>query len=190
MSTEEITALLQRWREGETGAEDRLVPLVYPALRAIAQRRLNGQSNVTLGATELAHEAYLDLIGQRDVQFHNRAHFLAIAGHVIRRVLIDHLRERNALKRGGDMIRVTMAAVEDVADERMEQGLELLRMDALLQRLERIDARAAHIVELRFFGGLLVEEVAQVMSCSEATVKRGWSFARAWLKAQIEQSDA
>lgn len=190
MSDGEVTALLKRWREGEAGAEERLVPLVYPALRAIAQRRLCSQGDVTLGATELAHEAYIDLIGQRDTHFQNRAHFLAIASHVIRRVLIDHLRERGALKRGGGLVRVTLAAAEDVADDRLQHGLELLRIHTLLERLERIDARAARIVELRFFGGLLVEEAALVVGCSEATVKRSWNFARAWLKTHLEQAGA
>jgi RNA polymerase sigma factor (TIGR02999 family) len=185
MTSGEITRLLRAWREGDRSAETPLIEQVYPVLREIAQRRLRGGGSLTLSATELAHEAYFRLVDQRDSEFQNRAHFFAIAAHVIRRLVVDLIRERMALKRGGDVFHVTLEAVSDVAGD-FHDGLVVLDVDQLLQRLERIDARAARITELRFFAGLSVEEVAEAEGLSPATVKRSWQFARAWLRDQLE----
>lgn len=181
----DLSDLLRRWREGDTKAHGALVSELYPALRALARQRLAGQRAITLSATDLAHEAYFGLLGNKSSDYRDRAHFLAVAAHAIRNLLIDHLRERGALKRGGDMVRVTLQAAEDVTDEKASHALDVLRLDELLHELERIDARAASIVELRFFGGLSIEEAAEVLGCSPMTIKRGWQFARAWLQDRL-----
>jgi RNA polymerase sigma factor (TIGR02999 family) len=182
---DDITQLLDRWRGGEPGAESALIERVYPVLRALAQQRLSRGGNITLAATELAHEAYLKLSDQRDDGFRNRGHFFAIAAHVIRRLVVDHLRDRGALKRGGNALRVTLDAANDIAAPTGD-GIDALDFDRLLTRLERIDARAAKLVELRFFAGLSIEEAATVTGISQATTKRSWQFARAWLRDQID----
>lgn len=183
----DITRLLQSWRHGETGAEERLIARVYPELRAIAQRRLAPSGALTLSATELAHEAYFRLIEQRDGTFQNRAHFFAIAAHVIRRLVVDLVRERLALKRGGDVVHVTLEAASATPGEADSDAVSVLDLDRLLTQLERIDARAARVTELRFFGGLSVEDVAEAEKLSPATIKRAWQFARAWLMTQLGQ---
>lgn len=180
---QDITQLLSGWRSGDPGAEARLIEQAYPVLRRLAQKRLSGSEAVTLAATELANEAYFKLVEQRDSSFQNRAHFYAIAAHVIRRLLIDHLRERMALKRGGDAMRVTLQSHEDAVS--VGDSVDALDLDRLLQRLERINARAGKLVELRYFGGLTIEETAQALGVSVPTAKRDWQFARAWLHEQL-----
>lgn len=183
----EITRLLQDWRGGDRRAEAQLLDCIYPALRRLARQRLARSGQVTLRATELANDAYFELARQREVPFQNRAHFYAIAAHAIRRLLVDHLRERSALKRGGDLLRVTLQA----GDEPVAPAADLadaLDLDRLLERLERINARAARGVELRYFGGLTLEETAQAIGVSLPTAKRDWQFARAWLHDQLSVS--
>lgn len=184
--SDEITSLLQRWRSGDAAAEASLIDRVYPTLREIARQRLRPSGAITLSATELAHEAYLRLIGQRDIPFQNRSHFFAIAAHVMRRLVVDVIREREALKRGGGIAHVTLENVAAELGSTANAGPSVLDLDRLLMRLERIDARAARVTELRFFAGLSVEDVAQAEGLSTATVKRSWSFARAWLKDQLD----
>ncbi|MEH6415959.1 ECF-type sigma factor [Pseudomonas sp. CGJS7] len=180
----DITQLLQSWRNGDPDAEPQLLEQIYPVLRRLAQQRLNRGGQLTLVATELANEAYFKLVEQRSSSFENRSHFYAIAAHVIRRLLVDHLRERSALKRGGDVLRVTMQAGHDVAATAPDLA-DALDLDRLLQRLERIHARAAKGVELRYFGGLTIEETAETIGVSLPTAKRDWQFARAWLHEQL-----
>lgn len=180
----DITQLLHSWRTGDAGAETRLLEQIYPVLRRLAQQRLTRSGQLTLVATELANDAYFKLVEQREAPFQNRVHFFAIAAHVIRRLLVDHLRERSALKRGGDVVRVTLQAGQDVASITPDLG-DALDLDNLLQRLERINTRAAKGVELRFFGGLTIEETAEALDISLPTAKRDWQFARAWLHGQL-----
>lgn len=186
-SGDDITVLLERWRRGDSGAEAALIERVYPVLRALSQQRLSRGGPITLVATELAHEAYLKLKDQRGDEFQNRGHFFAIAAHVIRRLIVDHQRERGAQKRGGDAVIVTLESAVDVAAPE-HAGIDALDFDRMLTRLERIDARAAKLVELRFFAGLSIEEAAEVSGISPATTKRSWQFARAWLRDQIDHA--
>ncbi|QQQ01318.1 ECF-type sigma factor [Lysobacter enzymogenes] len=180
----DITHLLQDWREGDRQAEAQLLERIYPVLRRLARQRLARSGQVTLRATELANDAYFELARQREVAFQNRAHFYAIAAHAIRRLLVDHLRERSALKRGGDLLRVTLQAGEELVAPAADL-VDALDLDRLLERLQRINARAARGVELRYFGGLTIEETAQTIGVSLPTAKRDWQFARAWLHDQL-----
>jgi RNA polymerase sigma factor (TIGR02999 family) len=183
-----VTALLSDVAAGRRGALDRLLPLVYDELRALAARALNRERpGHTLQATALAHEAYLRLVDQRETSWQNRAHFLAIASQAIRRILIDHARGRGRDKRGGRLEHVTL----DVASAGVEApSIDFLALDEALDRLSALDARQARIVELRFFGGLSVEETAAVLAISPATVAREWAHAKAWLHALLAPGDA
>lgn len=177
----EVTRLLQRWSDGEEEAFDRLLGLVYEDLRAIAHRRLEGErSGHTLQTTALVHEAYLRLVDAGDVDWSNRAHFFAIASKVVRRVLVEYARRRNAEKRGGGATRVQVTP--GVAGEDLrEQTLEVLALDDALSDLARRDPRLERVVEHRFFGGLSVAETAEVLEVSERTVERDWRRARTYL---------
>ena len=156
---------------------------VYPVLRRIAARRLGGGS-VTLSPTELANEAYLELREQRDATFANRNHFFAIAAHVIRRLVVDHLRERNAQKRGGGVVHVTLEAHSDLPAE-SNDGVDALAIDRLLENLERVDRRAAQLVELRYFAGLTIEEPSELTGVAPVTVRREERRARTWLHSAM-----
>ena len=182
--TDDITEWLQRWRAADPGAEAELMARVYPVLRQIAGARLARNPGMTLSPTELANEAYLELRKQRDARFENRAHFYAIAAHVIRRVVVDHFRERHAQKRGGDVVHVTLEAQHDLPAQEANR-VDALVIDGLLVALERIDQRAARVVELRYFGGLTIEEASDALGMSLATLKRDWQFARAWLHERL-----
>jgi RNA polymerase sigma factor (TIGR02999 family) len=181
--TDNITHLLKRWSDGDQRALDKLTPLVYDELRHQAARYLRRERpGHSLQATALINEAFLRLIDAKDVQWQNRAHFFAIAANLMRRVLVDHARKREAEKRGGSMLRLTLdeslawAAAPDI---------DLLAIDEALDRLEAIDPQQARVVELRFFSGLTVEETATALGISPKTVKRDWSVARAWLRREI-----
>ena len=181
--TRNITHLLKEWGEGDQQALDELTPLVYEELRQQAARYLRKERpNHSLQATALINEAFLRLIDVKDVQWQNRAHFFAIAANLMRRVLVDHARRRDAEKRGGSQVCLTL-------DERLawanEPDVDLLAIDEALDRLALIDEQQARIVELRFFSGLTVEETATALGVSPKTVKRDWSVARAWLKREI-----
>ena len=180
----QVTALLQQWSRGDRDALEKLTPLVYEELRGIAAGYMRDERpGHTLQATALVHEAYVRLIGQRRVSWQNRAHFLGVAAQLMRRILIDHARRRQAAKRGvGGALRLTAGV--DVAGA-PEQDFDLLAIDGALSRLEQLDAAQARIVELRFFGGLTVEETAEVAGVSTATVKREWRTARAWLRHEV-----
>jgi RNA polymerase sigma factor (TIGR02999 family) len=183
----EVTALLQDWSGGDRQALERLMPLVYGELRRLAGSYLRSERpDHTLQPTALVHEAYLRLIDQRNVAWKNRAHFFGIAAQMMRRILVDHARRRQASKRDPERLRVTSgAAGESVAKD----APDLLALDSALHALERLDARQARIVELRFFAGLTVEETAEVANVSTATVKREWRTARAWLRREIESPE-
>jgi RNA polymerase sigma factor (TIGR02999 family) len=178
-SGEDVTTLLNRWGCGDRDALDELVPVVYNELRNLAPSHLRREPvNGTLQPTSLVHEVYLHLLGQRRVQFNNRAHFFGAAAQIIRRILVDRARERQAAKRGGGAERVDL---EDALAVGVPQNVNLIELDRALTNLEDFDAQKARVVELRYFAGLSIPETAEVLSLSPTTIKREWSIARAWL---------
>jgi len=182
MTSVAITQLLQDWQAGDRGALDRLLPLVYDELHLIASRRLAGERpGGTLQTTALVNEAYIKLIDQRRVDWRNRAQFFAIAAQLMRRILIDDVRRRRADKRGGDVVTSDVAEVALAAPEPSIDHVDLLELDRVLQELEQLDPDQARIVELRFFGGMSVEETAAAVGASVSTVKREWAIAKGWL---------
>jgi len=182
----DTTQLLLGARGGDRAAFDRLFAHVYGELRDIAHRRLVGfRLGETLGTTALVHEAYLRLVDQRRVEWRNRAQFFGVAAEVMRRILVDHARARHAAKRGGDAKRVTLGDA-DAADESSGRGLDILALHDALERLAALDPQQSRVVELRYFGGLNIEETAEAMGISPATVKREWAVARGWLRRELE----
>jgi len=182
-SATQVTELLHRWSSGDAAARESLVPLVYDELRRLARYYLASQrSDHTLQSTAIVHEAYLRLAGRDDVHWQNRSHFFAVAAQLMRRILVDHARKRNAAKRGGPNLTLL---VEEVADPSSKQEMDLVALDDALKALATLDERQSRIVELRFFGGLSIEDTARVLEVSPATVKREWSTARAWLYEDI-----
>jgi RNA polymerase sigma factor (TIGR02999 family) len=178
-----ITHILKEWNAGDAQALDRLTPLVYEELRRQATRYVRQERpGHTLQATALIHEAYLRLVDAKDVNWQSRAHFFAIAANLMRRILVDHARRRDAEKRGGSAIRLTL---DDAVAAAGENEVDLLAIDEALDRLAAIDTQQARVVELRFFSGLSVEETAAALGVSPKTVKRDWSVARAWLRREI-----
>ena len=190
-----ITEVLAELRRAVPGAMDRLVPLVYGDLARIARRQLALEaSGHTLSTTEVVHEAYLRLVDQTRVQWADRAHFFAVAAHVMRRVLVDHARRRRAARRGGQYRRsVSLETLESVdggslaADQRADM---LVAMDEALERLAALDPRQARVVECRYFGGLTEEETAEALGVTARTVARDWVKARGWLYQELRDDDA
>ncbi len=185
-STQEITRLLLDWGSGNKAALDELMPLVYEELRRLAKYYMRGQQpGHTLQTTALVNEAYLKLIDSSQVNWQNRAHFFAISAQLMRRILVDFARARNSLKRGGEQIQITL-------DERLETPFEretdLVALDEALEKLAKLNLRQSQIVELRYFGGLSEEEIAESLKISVRTVRRDWSVARAWLFRELSQS--
>ncbi len=180
----EVTQLLQQWQGGDEEAMDRLMPLVYNELRQLAHRHLQRErADHTLRTTALVHEAYLNMVGQDQMPWQNRAHFFAIASRVMRRVLIWYARRRNAAKRGGGRPNLALDDVVVLSDERID---ELVALDQALSRLEKMDERLCRVVECRYFGGLSVKEAAEVLGVSPATIKRDWKTAKAWLRLELQ----
>jgi RNA polymerase sigma-70 factor, ECF subfamily len=178
-SSQPVTALLERWSNGDNSARDALIPLVYDELRRIARRCLSGQSsNHTLQPTALVHEAYLRLAKRDSLGWQNRAHFFAMAAQMMRQILVDHARKHAAAKRGANPVTVV---IDDAAAISKAPSLDLLALEDAMQRLARLDPRQCRIVELKFFGGLSIEETAEVVNISPATTKREWATARLWL---------
>jgi RNA polymerase sigma factor (TIGR02999 family) len=160
------------------------MPLVYNELRRIARHYLSRERpDHTLQPTALVHEAYLRLADQTDLSWQSRAHFFSIAAAAMRRILVEHSRRRNAVKRGGSVHRITLDDAVDLAGERT---LDIVALDAALSALSRIDPQKGRMVELRFFGGLTIDEIAEVLSLSAATVERGWHIARLWLQRELQ----
>jgi RNA polymerase sigma-70 factor (ECF subfamily) len=179
----DVTSLLDAWSRGDASALDQLLPIVYADLRKVAARRLRAERRGhTLSATALVHEAYLRLLGQHPSRLESRAHFFAVASELMRRILVDHARKRAAAKRGGGGTRL---ALEETVLVGGAPDLDLVAVDDALSELGRLDTRQARIVELRFFGGLSVEEAAAVLGISRATVERDWGLARAWLYREL-----
>ena len=185
LDASQITDWLAEWRAGDEGARDRLFAVVHPQLRALAARLLQRERHDhTLEPNAVVNELYLRLIGGQAVSYKDRVHFFAIAAQTMRRILIDHARARVAEKRGGQQQRVGLSAVDGVVQAASSE--QLLDLDTLLSSLATTDPRAARVVELRFFGGLREEDVAEVLQVSVITVKRDWKAARAWLAAHLQ----
>ena len=188
VSGESLTGMLRAWAKGDLEARDRLLPIVYGELRRQAARQLRSERvGHTLQPTALVHEVYLRLAQPRRVPWQSRAEFFAAAAQAMRRILVDHARKRAAAKRAGNWTRVEIP--DDIAIEGKRE-LDLLALDDALDRLAELDPRHARIIELRFFGGLSVPETASVLKVSTATVKRDWSFARAWLHRRLEETES
>lgn len=184
MATAETTQMLLDVARGTPGAADRLAPVIFEELRVIAAKQLQGfKSGFSLQSTELADAAFLHLINQRQVNWQSRVHFLAVASTVIRRLLVDHARLRAAQKRGKGWQRTTL---HHVSDKSGPDRTDLLALDDALESLRRLDERQAKVVELRYFGGLTVEETAEVLGISPRSVKGDWALARAWLQQRLE----
>jgi len=179
LTADNLTGLLIEWRQGDKAALNKLAPLVYDELRRIAHRYVQRERNGhTLGTTALVNEVYLRLAGQKKIQWQNRAHFFAVTAQVMRHILIDHARRRHYAKYGGDVQRVSLAEAELMSRERAR---ELVELDEALDELAKIDLRKSKVVELRYFGGLGLQETADVLEISMMTVRRDWRAAKAWL---------
>ncbi|MDQ4122886.1 MAG: sigma-70 family RNA polymerase sigma factor [Acidobacteriota bacterium] len=179
-----VTRLLKNAQIGDKSALDELLPLVYDELKRVAARQLSlERPDHTLQATALVNEAYLILVQQHTIDWRNRAHFFSIASQAMRRILVNHARARNAEKRGAG---ATCLALDDAANFSDGKDVDLILLDTALKRLAEFDREQARIVEMRFFGGLTPEEIAEVLGVSESTVKREWRSARAWLLTQLD----
>jgi RNA polymerase sigma factor (TIGR02999 family) len=184
-SPEGMTRLLLDWSKGNRAALDELIPLIEQELHRIAHLYMNRESpGHTLQTTALVNEAYLRLIDQKNVRWQNRAHFFAIAAQTMRRILIDHARKATRAKRGGKARRISLDEVAAVVLSHEQSG-ELVALDEALERLSALDPRRGRVVELRFFGGLNVDEIAEVLGISANTVTRDWNMARAWLAREL-----
>lgn len=188
--TADITVLLRAWRGGDQSAFDRLTPLVYGELRRLAYKFMRQERrDQILQATALVNEAYLRLVDIRAVDWQDRAHFMAVAAQTMRRVLVDAARARAAEKRGGNMERAAHGAsgvdLDDIPAPETDRAVEVCTLDELLDALARIDPRRAKVIELRFFGGLTVEETAEFLNISPQSVMRDWRLARAWLTREL-----
>jgi len=183
----EVTRLLQAWRSGDEGALDQLMPLVYGELHRLARRYMAAeQTGHPLQTTALVHEVYLRLVDASTINWQDRAHFLAICARLMRRILIDFARSRNFQKRGPSFAHIQL---EEAATVSAAMGSELLAVDEALKRLATIDARKSEVVELKFFGGFAVEEIAAVLQVSPETVLRDWKLAKAWLLRELSHED-
>jgi RNA polymerase sigma-70 factor, ECF subfamily len=182
----DITSLLSAWRAGDPAALERLMPIVYDRLRAQARRQLRAErSGHVLQTTALVHEVYLRLIGTQDVDWHDRVHFFALSARLMRRILVDAARARAATKRGGARIHDDAAVDLEQIPAAESSATSLCALDDALRSLAQLDPRRAHVVELRFFGGLSVDETAAVLQVSPQTVMRDWRLARAWLVREL-----
>jgi RNA polymerase sigma factor (TIGR02999 family) len=182
-SPKEITRLLVAWGEGDQSALAELTPLVYEELHRLAHHYMRGERDGhTLQTTALVNEAYVRLIDWKNVRWQNRAHFFAVSAQLMRRILVDFARSRDSNKRGAGARAVALDEAEFVADDK---GTDLVAIDDALNALAKLDARQSRVVELRFFGGLSIEETAEVLQVSAATVRRDWSLARAWLRREL-----
>ena len=179
LAADNLTELLIEWRQGDQAALGRLAPFVYDELRRIAHRYVQRERNgYTLGTTALVHEAYLRLAGQKKIEWQNRAHFFAVTAQVMRHILIDHARRRHYAKHGGDVQRVSLADADLMSRQRAR---ELVELDEALDELAQLDLRKSRVVELRYFGGLGLQETADALQISLMTVRRDWRAAKAWL---------
>ena len=178
----EVTEFLRAWSDGDRAALDRLTPIVYDELHRLARRYMKGERpGHSLQTTALVNEAYMRLVDYKSMQWENRAHFFAVSGQLMRRILVDHARRHN-LKRGGDVLHVSLDETPMVGGERLA---DLVALDDAMNLLGKLDPRKVQVVEMRFFGGLSVEETAEVLKVSAVTVMRDWSTAKAWLYREL-----
>jgi RNA polymerase sigma factor (TIGR02999 family) len=188
--SQEITQLLLAWRSGDKAALDALMPLVYDELRRLARRYMRRQNpSHTLETTALVNEAYLRLVDSSRVRWQDRTHFFAVSAQLMRRVLVDFARAKNSRKRGGEQIRITLDERIEALQSQTEKELNLVALDDALENLARLNPRQSQIVELRYFGGLSEEEIAETLEISTRTVRRDWSLARAWLYRELSGAD-
>jgi RNA polymerase sigma factor (TIGR02999 family) len=187
----QVTALLKAWRGGDSTALDRLTPLVYEHLRRLARRYMRGErKGHSLQSTALVNEAYLRLVDATSIEWQDRAHFFAVSAQIMRRILVDAARAKASVKRGGQMARVEHSNEIDfdqMAASGSDKAAALCALDDALETLARMDARRAQVIELRFFGGLTVDETAEVLKVSPQSVMRDWKLARAWLARELRQ---
>jgi RNA polymerase sigma factor (TIGR02999 family) len=187
-STQEITQLLVAWNDGDAAALEQLTLLVHTELHRLAKRYMAGErQGHILQTTALVNEAWLRLIDWQNVEWQNRAHFFGLAAQMMRRILVDFARAQHREKRGGEALQVSLSEAANVAEE---QGADLVALDDALQALEKLDPRQARVVELRFFAGLSLEETAEALNVSVATVRRDWSLAEAWLFRELSKGGA
>jgi RNA polymerase sigma-70 factor, ECF subfamily len=189
MSTQgpgDVSRLLVAWNGGDEAALQELIPLVYPELRRIARVHLARRaSDDTLESAALVNEAYLKLVRSQGIECHNREHFFAVCAQMIRRILVDHARNRRYAKRGGSLVHISL---DDALLGTRAQGVDILALDEALNSLSKVDARKVQVVEMRFFGGLSVDETSKVLKISPETVMRDWNFAKAWLVSRLQNS--
>jgi RNA polymerase sigma factor (TIGR02999 family) len=188
--THEITALLRAWEEGQAAALDDLIPVVYRELKRLARRHMRGRDGETLQTTAVVHEAYLRLVEMRDVRWADRAHFYAVSARIMRGILVDAARARCAQKRGGVSGRAGLLRdidLDQVPDMGSVRAGEILAIHDALEQLATMDPRQAHVVEMRFFVGLSVDETAAVLKVSPQSVMRDWKLAKAWLRREIRR---
>src|SRR5918911_4262143 len=186
-SPQQVTQLLAAWGDGDMAALDKLMPLVYEELRRLAHHYMSGEGpGNTLQTSALVNEAYLRLVDQTNPHWQNRAHFFAISAQLMRQILVDYARKRRSRKRGGDARQVSLDEALIVSEER---AADVVALDDALKSLAEIDPRQSQIVELRFFGGLSIEETAEVLGVSPGTVMRDWTLAKAWLQREINKGE-
>jgi RNA polymerase sigma factor (TIGR02999 family) len=186
--SQEISLLLKAWGNGDQAALDRLTPLVYAELHRMARRHMGKERERTLQATALVNEAYLRLVDAKGIACQDRTHFFALSAQIMRRILVDAARARVSAKRGGDaspLDRSETIDLDEIAGSASQKSAEVLALDQALDDLARVDARKARVIELRFFGGLSVEETAEVLDISPQSVMRDWKLARAWLVREL-----
>ena len=187
VSPHRVTQLLQQWSHGDDSALAELTPLVYEELRRLAHHYMEGQSpNHTLQTTALVNEAYLRLADQTNPRWQNRAHFVAVAARAMRQIVVDYARSQRSQKRGGGALKVEL---DEVAILSPEQSKEIVELHEALERLDTLDSRKARVVELKFFGGLNYDEIAEVLKIARMTVRRDWEFARLWLYTELHNVD-
>jgi RNA polymerase sigma factor (TIGR02999 family) len=185
MPPTDVTALLRKWTSGDKSAIDQITPLIYAELRRLAHRHLRRERrDHTLQSTALVHEAWLRLVDQKQAKWQDRAHFFAVSGQMMRRILVDHARAQQRDKRGGG---APVLALDEAIDMPRQRSLELIALDDALHDLARLDARQSQVIELRFFAGLSIDEAAQALGVSKATANRDWITGRAWLLRELER---
>jgi len=185
MPPSDVTALLQRWTSGDKSVIDQLTPLLYGELRRLAHRQLRRERrDHTLQSTALVHEAWLRLVDQKQAKWQDRAHFFAVSGQMMRRILVDHARAQQREKRGGG---APVLALDEAIDIPRQRSLELIALDDALLDLARLDARQSHVIEMRFFAGLSIDETAEALGISKATANRDWITGRAWLLRELDR---
>jgi RNA polymerase sigma factor (TIGR02999 family) len=186
LESPDVTQLLKDWSGGDEAAADRLMPLVHEELRRLAHQYMRREKpGHTLQTSALVNEAYVRLVDQSKIQWESRAHFFGIAARLMRQILVDQARRKNFAKRGGGAIRVSLDSANAIAQE---QSANVMALDEALKTLEQTDLRKSQIVELRFFGGMSIEETAEALKISPGTVMREWTFARAWLRNEMSQT--